>query len=53
MSQLVVSVAFMSATSVIKYPETKADGVLLRLREDYTQAVLDVFDKLHVGLGLP
>jgi len=31
--------------STIKYPELKTDdGVLLRLREDYTQAILDVFD---------
>src|SRR2546428_12883827 len=32
--------------SMTKYPEPKEnDGVLLRLREDYTQAVLDGFDK--------
>ena len=32
-------------TSVTKYPAAqKSDGVLLRLREDYTQAVLDLFE---------
>ena len=31
--------------STTKYPEPKEDdGVLLRLREDYQQAVLDMFD---------
>jgi hypothetical protein len=31
-------------TSSIKYPEPKEDdGVLLRLREDYRQGLLDVF----------
>ena len=31
--------------SVTKYPEPKEDdGVLLRLREDYEQAVLDLFE---------
>ena len=35
----------MLATPATKYPEPKEDdGVLLRLREDYQQAVLDVFD---------
>jgi len=42
--RLVVSVALMLATSLIKYPEPKEDdGVLLHLREDYRQAVLDGF----------
>src|SRR5205823_12966168 len=31
-------------TSPIKYPAEKSDGVLLRLREDYEQAVLDLFE---------
>jgi hypothetical protein len=32
-------------TPITKYPEPETgDGVLFRLREDYTQAVLDVFD---------
>ena len=32
--------------SITKYPEPKEDdGVLLRLREDYAQAVLDLFDE--------
>jgi hypothetical protein len=32
--------------SAAKYPEPKKDGgLLLRLREDYEQAVLDIFDK--------
>ena len=40
-----VSVVLMLASSSTKYPEPKEDaGVLLRLREDYRQAVLDVFD---------
>lgn len=30
--------------SVAKYPEPKGDEVLLRLREDYEQAVLDLFE---------
>jgi hypothetical protein len=35
-----------------KYPEPKEDdGVLLRLREDYQQTVLDVFGKLARAAG--
>ena len=35
----------MLTTSVTKYPEPEEDdGVLMRLREDYRQAVLDIFD---------
>src|SRR5438552_14739033 len=35
----------MNMTPLIKYPEPQeGDGVLLRLREDYEQAVLDLFD---------
>jgi hypothetical protein len=43
--RLVASVVPMLATSETKYPESKNnDGILLRMREDYRQGVLDIFD---------
>jgi hypothetical protein len=38
---------------LVKYPELKEDdGVLLRLREDYGQAVLDLFDPTTDAIGV-